>query len=103
MTLAELREHWRGDAAVLHRRGAEGYAALLDGCAAELEAALTDGDAEPVTLAAAAALSGYSVAHLRRLIGDGALRNVAATGGPRVRLGDLPRKPGHTAPVRHGE
>jgi hypothetical protein len=92
MTLPELRERWRADAAVLRCRGAEGAAALLDGCAAELEAALTAGNADPVTLAEASDLSGYSVAHLRRLIADGALRNVSDNGRVRVRPGDLPRK-----------
>lgn len=97
MTLAELRERWGQDAAVLRRRGAEPSAALLEACAAELEAVLTSGQAEPVTLAEASELSGYSVAHLRRLIAASALRNVSADGRVRVRVGDLPRKPGYRA------
>ena len=92
VTPAELRARWRADAAVLHRRGAEGAAVLLESCAAELDAALADGAPEPVTLAEAANLSGYSIPHLRRLIADGALRNVSANGRVRVRPGDLPRK-----------
>lgn len=92
VTVPDVLARWRDDAAVLRRRGAEGHAALLDGCAAELDAALTAGAAEPVTLAEGARLSGYSVAHLRRLIAGGALRNVSANGRVRVRVGDLPRK-----------
>lgn len=97
MTVTDVLARWRGDAAVLRRRGAGEYAALLDGCAAELEAVLTDGAAEPVTLAEASKASGYSVAHLRRLIAEGALRNVSSNCRVRVRVGDLPRKPGQRA------
>ncbi len=92
MTPDQLPESWRTDAAVLRRRGAEDAATLLEACAAELEAALREGTGAPVTLAEASDLSGYSVAHLRRLIADGALRNVSDNGRVRVRAGDLPRK-----------
>lgn len=95
MTARELVAEWRRDAAVLRRRGAEAAAVALEGCADELEHALTAGDAEALTLPEAAAVSGYSPAHLRRLIVEGALRNVAPSGPARVRRGDLPRKPGH--------
>lgn len=92
MTFAELCDRWRVDAAVLRHRGAEAAAVLLEGCAAELDAVQADRTAEPVTLAEASELSGYSVAHLRRLIADGALRNVSEDGRVRMRPGDLPRK-----------
>ena len=95
MTFAELAAGWREDAAVLRRRGADGAATLLEGCAEELDAVQRENQAAPVTLAEAALLSGYSIAHLRRLISDGTLRNVSEDGRVRVRAGDLPRKPGH--------
>ncbi len=97
VTVTDVLARWRGDAAVLRRRGAEDYAALLDGCAAELEAILSDGAWESVTLVEGSRASGYSVAHLRRLIAEGVLRNVSNNGRVRVRRGDLPRKPGHRA------
>lgn len=92
VTLADLCAHWRADAAVFRRRGAEASAVLLEGCADELERAAEQASAAPVTLAEASALSGYSVAHLRRLIASGLLRNVSADGRVRLRVGDLPRK-----------
>jgi len=98
MTARELVTQWQAEAAVLRRRGQEGGAVVLEGCAAELESALAAGDGERLTLAQAALVSGYSVPHLRRLIAEGSLRNVASEGRPMVRRGDLPRKPGHAVP-----
>lgn len=92
-----LVDRWRAEAKLLRRRGADPQAAVLEGCADELEHELSAGDREELTLARAAMVSGYSVAHLRRLVADGELRNVAATGPTRVRRGDLPRKPWHPA------
>lgn len=92
MTARELVAQWQAEAIILRRRGAGESATLLEACAAELQAALATGAAEPVLLAEAAAASGYSVAHLRRLIAEGTLRNVSANGRVKVRVGDLPRK-----------
>lgn len=89
-----LAEHWRADAATLRRRGCLEAARLLESCADELDQVLAAGENEAVSLAEAARVSGYSPAHLRRLIADGQLRNVAEKGPTRVRRGDLPRKPG---------
>lgn len=101
MTLAELREHRRADAEVLRRRGCEEAAALLESCAGELDACLVGEQVETLSLAEAARESGYSAGHLRYLIAQGRLRDVAQTGRPRIRRGDLPRKPGHVpTPVR---
>ena len=100
MTLAELCAHWRADAATLARRGCPDAARLLDSCADELAACLTAGQEDTLTLADAARESGYSVGHLRRLIAEGRLRDMAPTGRPRVRRGDLPRKPGYAPPSR---
>lgn len=97
----DLTSRWRAEADVLRRRGCEDAARLLEGCAAELEASRHAEASELLTLNEAALLSGYSVATLRRLIGEGALRDMAPSGSPMVRRGDLPKKPGHAVrPVR---
>lgn len=95
MTLAELLAQWRADAETLRRRGCEEAARLLESCAGDLDACLAVHDGETLSLAEAARESGYSAGHLRYLITQGRLRDVAQTGRIRVRRGDLPRKPGH--------
>ncbi len=47
----------------------------------------------PLTLQQAADESGFSYGHMQRLVSEGELENVGAPGSPRVRRGDLPRKP----------
>lgn len=93
VTLADVLARWRADADALERNGCAREARLLSRCAEEVDGVLADVDAEPVTLDVASRASGYSVAHLRRLVADGALRNVSTNGRVRVRRGDLPRKP----------
>jgi hypothetical protein len=44
-------------------------------------------------LSDAAAMSGYSIDHLSRLLREGKLPNVGRKGAPRVRLTDLPKRP----------
>ncbi|HEU4630159.1 MAG TPA: hypothetical protein VFS08_10465, partial [Gemmatimonadaceae bacterium] len=53
-----------------------------------------DEENETLTLAEAALASGYSVDHLRHLVSSGAIANAGRKHAPRVRAGDLPRKPG---------
>jgi hypothetical protein len=96
--LAALVRQWRHEAELLRRRGAQEPATALASCADELEVRLADWEREPVSLEEAARLSGYSVAHLRRLLADGVLDNVAANGGTLLRRGDLPRKPKRALP-----
>lgn len=90
-----LLRRWHADAENLRSWGAEATAQVVDRCAAELEDTLATQDAEALSLAEAAKESGYCVSHLRRLIAEGKLRDVAEKGQSRVRRGDLPRKPGH--------
>lgn len=52
-------------------------------------------DYQVLTLTQAERLSGYSRAHLGRLIRDGKIPNAGRPNAPRVRSDDLPRKPGH--------
>jgi hypothetical protein len=66
---------------------------MLEACAEELDHVLRAAAAEPITLVLAARESGYSAAHLRWLVAQGRLQDVAVTG--RVRRGALPRKPGY--------
>ena len=91
-----LLHRWHDEAKELRRWGAEAPAQAVDRCAAELEDTLAMLDAKVLTLAEAAQESGYCVSHLRRLLSEGKLRDVAEKGQPRVRRGDLPRKPGYT-------
>lgn len=95
-----LIAQWHSDAENLRAWGAGEWARVLERCAEQLADALAEREDETLTLAEAAAHSGYSVSHLRRLIAHGTLRDVAETGASRVRRGDLPRKPGYhpTAP-----
>ena len=51
-------------------------------------------DDELLTLREAAAISGYTEDHLGRLIRDGTIPNTGRRGAPRIRRGDLPRRPG---------
>ena len=94
MTLVELCERWQADASTLRQWGAKDEAQVVERCARELAEALGTHDDEALTLAEAAAESGYSVSHLRRLITQNKLRDTAQVGPPLVRRGDLPRKPG---------
>ena len=91
-----LLGRWHHDAEKLRGWGALASADAVDKCVMELAEALATQDAEPLSLAEAATETGYCVSHLRRLIGEGKLHDVAEKGPPRVRRGDLPRKPGYT-------
>ena len=46
----------------------------------------------------AVAASGYSADHLRSLVATGAIQNAGRRGSPRIRQGDLPRKPSACRP-----
>ncbi|MFL5580924.1 MAG: hypothetical protein ACJ8AO_11160, partial [Gemmatimonadaceae bacterium] len=91
MTSRELPRAWRERAAQLRRYAPE-VANALDDAAGELEAAIGEDDARELTLAEAAAESGYSAEHLRKLVATGQLANAGRHHAPRIRRGDLPRK-----------
>ncbi len=86
---------WREEAERLRTLEANGQAAALEQAARELDAAATAWASEPLTISEAAAVSGYSEEHLRRLAREGHLP-VQRNGGPKshikVRRGDLPTK-----------
>ncbi len=89
---------WRADATRLRAWSCDDQATILERCADELEARVMEWADEPLTLSDAAQESGYSVQHLRRLVTQGLLTDVAESSQIRVRRGDLPRKPGHSGP-----
>lgn len=64
--------------------------------AAELEAALQARATEELTLGEAAEASGYSKRRLRELLADGTIPQAGRKGGPRIRRGDLPVRPGQS-------
>lgn len=94
--LKELAARWREEAQHLRNLEAHGQAAALEQAASELEAAIAQWELEPLTISQAAAESGYSEEHLRRLARTGELsveRNCGHKSRIRIRRGDLPTKP----------
>lgn len=97
-TLPEIPTLFRCRASMLRQwGGAEASARLWETAAAEVGEALTRHEEERLFLEEAAAESGYTRRHLRRMILDGKLSDDA---DGRVRRRDLPRK--GTASVAQG-
>lgn len=88
-----LIERWRQDAKVLRANRHKKCAERLEDRANELEQAIHESGSQLLTLAGAARVCGYTADHLGRLIREGKLFNHGRARAPRVRLGDLPRKP----------
>jgi hypothetical protein len=59
----------------------------------DLEQRGREHELEALTLDQAAAESGYTYSALEKMMRRGELQNVGKKGAPRVRRGDLPRKP----------
>jgi hypothetical protein len=70
-------------------------ATLCDEVIADLEALVESEEGVLLNLTEAAFYSGYSRAHLGRLVSGGQIRNWGRPRAPRVRTGDLPIKAGH--------
>ena len=88
----DLADEWRVEAKTLRSWGCCDQATILDHCADQLDAyAATVADAT-LSLDEAAAASGYSVAHLRRLIAQGVLSDVGTDGVTALLAQDLPYK-----------
>ena len=102
-SLASLPVRWRDEAATLRHRGAESQAALLEQVADELEAGLLEQELEALTLKEAAAESGYSYSAIQKMVACGELLNVGDKHRPRLRRGDLPRKPRRASEPRDAE
>jgi hypothetical protein len=89
---AELPGAWRRRASLLRRYGGTALAETLEQCAADLELVLQDEQRVELNLREAAAFSGYSCDHLRRLARQSRLP-VRRTGRQLwFRRGDLPRR-----------
>jgi len=84
---------WRTEVALLRKRGVKELADGLESYIDELEQVLVEADLEALSLDQASEESGYSKAHLSRLIATDRLPNAGRKGSPRIRRGDLPRKP----------
>lgn len=97
MKVAELLARWAGQAALLEEVQSPAAKAFLR-CARELEAAIDAEAAEPLTLDQAAAESGYDKDSLGRFMRAGQIPNAGQRHAPRIRRGDLPRKPPPPAP-----
>lgn len=89
-----VTRRWRGDAALLRKYGHADTATLTEVCAAQIEAVVREADDDLLTLRAAARESGFSPDHLGRLLRQGRIPNAGRRGSPRIRRGDLPKKPG---------
>jgi hypothetical protein len=92
--LAEWRARAETAALLADSRAAH----VLRLCATELERALRDAGDTPLTLSEAAAESGYSVEHLRRLVSEGKIENAGRKHAPRIRRAHVPRKAGDLTP-----
>jgi hypothetical protein len=94
MTPDEFTAKWANEAEVMQRRGVivNGTRLLAEVLADFQEVMSAQSDAL-LTLEEAALRSGYSVEHLGRLLRVGRVPNAGRKGAPRVKLGDLPRKP----------
>jgi hypothetical protein len=98
---AALAARWREDAQVLRRYGVTSRARMLEQMTAELESSTAADATATVPLGVAAELSGFTRAHLRRLIREGKLATAGTEGRePQVHLSDLPRKAKHGAPAQ---
>jgi hypothetical protein len=99
MTDLEIVVKWETKAQEFHQLGALVNGAAL--CRAILHdfasAQATEAD-RVASLAVAASESGYSVEHLGRMVRQGRILNAGRPGAPRIRVGDLPRKPTRKLP-----
>ena len=95
MTRAEFITKWAERAEELGRLRAsvDGHR-IISEFLTELERLFRDEESDILTLDEAAEYSGFSADHIGRSIRRGSIENVGQRGRPRVRRGDLPRKPG---------
>jgi len=99
ISVSALVAHWREDAELLSGHGCVSESKICLKHADELEATLQEWESEVLTIAEAAAESGYTVEHLRELVREGKLpdgREPGSQGPIRIRRSDLPRRPGWT-------
>jgi len=102
-SLDTLHTRWRQKAELFRQHGHEATARAYELCSSELEAALDAREDELLDLQEAAKASGYSPDRLGRLLREGKIPNAGRRHAPRIRRGDLPKRPdttviGQTAP-----
>ena len=104
ITFAALRERWINRRDELRRlRALVDGAILCDQLLAELDGMRKVVESEPLSLARAAAESGYSADHLGRMVREGKLANAGRPNAPKVRRADLPRKPAGRLALREAK
>jgi len=92
VTDVALPAAWRARAEAL-RPYTPAAAAAFETAAHELEEALRARALEPLNLQQAAQESGYSADHLARLVKSGKIANAGRPLAPKIRRGELPKKP----------
>lgn len=92
-SLDTLHTRWRKKAELFRQHGHEATARAYELCSSELEAALGAKEGELLDLQEAAKASGYSPDHLGRLLREGKIPNAGRRHAPRIRRGDLPKRP----------
>jgi len=95
MLPTDLSPSWRSLAETFREHAAEPLALAYERCAEQLDLALAQADDELLTVTQAAAETGYSQRHLRRMVADGTIRQAGTPNRPRLLRSELPRKPGH--------
>ncbi len=93
MSRAEFLTRWEQRRAVFAECGDTTRTRLIDLFLTELATLVRDEADTLLTLQHAARLSGYTQDHLGLLLRQGKIPNVGRKGAPRIRVGDLPRKP----------
>lgn len=89
-----LLDRWRAEAELYRKRGLAEPAAIVDSLADELEFEVEEVRGETVNLVEGAKLSGYSASRLGKMVRSGRIPNAGRKNAPRIRIGDLPKKPG---------
>ena len=87
-----LADEFRAEAAVLRAWGSIAAAEAAETAASRIDAVLREWETETLSVADAATESGYSIAHLRRLVHEGRLQNAGEGRRLKIRRSDLPRK-----------
>jgi hypothetical protein len=91
--LRQLADNWRTEAERLRQLEAAGQAAAFEQLANELEATLATWETSSLTIREASEHSGYTEAHLRRLVRRGHIPNAGRKNSPRICRRDVPVKP----------
>lgn len=94
MTPQEFRAKWLRESELMGNRGSlVSGKAICSEVLADFDAVMESESDAVLTLTEGARQSGYSADHLGRLIREGKIPNAGRPNSPRVRVGDLPRKP----------